>query len=162
MFVALITAIDYLVVARPTFRAAAAHSGPSAFRSTLVDIGVEVVEDWSADGSALGPGGATTRRLRISNQSEGAMYYTISAYSDGPQSALWTDADNGLQIKVGAGTEPLYARPIAGLTRVARGGALEGYKSEELHFTVIFPVASGDEFQGLTQGVGFTFDASGR
>ena len=162
MFVALLAAFVYFAIAPASYSVAAAPAGPNPFRSGPVDIEVTVVNDWSMTGKALGPGAVSERRMRVSNQSDVAMYYTVSAYSEGPETTLWTDTDNGLQIQVRAGTDLLYSGPIAELTGAARGVALEGFEFEELVFTVTFPLASGNDLQGVSQGVGFTFHASGR
>ena len=97
LVVGLLIALVHYALAAPGFARSDATASAREFTSAPVEIAIVDTSDWSFDGAAMAPGGWTTQRLIIKNAShEAPLLYSVSAYSEGVETLLWSDRTHGL------------------------------------------------------------------
>lgn len=139
------------------------------------------------EATGLVPGDTAQRAVTLTRGSkEGASekFGTVSLSTVGSQSnALTSDTTNGLKLSVdqcsvpwvtaadnsltcsGTTTSVLASSPVIGTNRslpVATTALNGADKVSYLRLQLVLPTAADNTFQGLTNGIGFTFDATQR
>lgn len=109
--------------------------------------------------SNMAPGDSVTRTVNIYNSGNLAFRtYYLSTSSDGAATALWSDATNGLQLRVRRGSAVLYDGPINVSSRDMQM-ALGPGGVDTLEITVSLPATAPNSMQALSQSVTFTWTA---
>ena len=107
------------------------------------------------------PGDSATRTVTVSNTGSVPFTYAVTmANEGGPASAMWTNGVNGLQVELSNAVGVLYDGPVASLSSVETGIEVAAGSTEVLTYVFSMPNSAGNSFQGLSQGVGITYDAT--
>jgi len=105
----------------------------------------------------MAPGDSESSTLTLTNARNSALTFTVSAVKESGDDILM----EGLQIVVAnADGEALYSGSLSGFNSVDLG-AVASNRSKDFTFTMTFPQAAGDEYQGKTLSVKFVFTATG-
>jgi hypothetical protein len=73
---------------------------------------------------------------------------------------MWTDHVDGIQVVVSEDGNELYNGPIASLDEVSAGVEVAAGDTHLLTNVFSLPNSAGNGFQGLSQGIGITYDAA--
>ena len=111
--------------------------------------------------SDLIPGDSATRSVTVENTGSVPFTYTVTASNEGgPPSLMWTDTVDGLQVTVSGDAGQIYSGPVSDLAAVASGVVVSASGTEVLTYVFSLPGSAGNAFQGLSQGIGITYDAT--
>ena len=106
------------------------------------------------------PGDSVTRNVTVQNTGSVPFTYTITASSDGPKTKLWRDKKKGIQVTLTGDSGHLYSGRISQLIGVPTGTELSLGGTEVLTFVFSLPNSAGNPFQGLSQGITITYNAT--
>ncbi|MCD1259991.1 hypothetical protein B5M42_014330 [Paenibacillus athensensis] len=128
-----------------------------ALGTATLDVRIDSPANLNLTLTDLVPGDSIQRTISLTNAGNVAFTLALQTDSVAPQTLLWTDAANGLQLKIDSGS----AVPIATYTAlnnlplgtVAAGG------TRSVDVTILFPSSADNTFQHLSQAVTFTFQA---
>ncbi|GAB4259512.1 hypothetical protein [Thermincola ferriacetica] len=104
----------------------------------------------------IAPGDNVSAPLTVKNNGVTDFFYNVSAKKENGDDAFFNVLN--LEIKDDAG-KVLYSGKLKELSEIALG-VLEKGQTDVLHFTVGFPAACGNEFQGRAVEVTFILDAA--
>ena len=170
-----------------TFTSTTSASRTDASGTVVVALGAtgSVTNRLTVNSSGLVPGDTVQRTVDLKNtgsQDFSSVTLTTAATTS---SLLDTDATNGLQLVVDkcsvawteSGSSPAFtyactggttssviaSRQVIGSTlSMSNLASLTAGTDDHLRFTLTFPSAAGNTFQGLTSTIGYTFDATQR
>ena len=165
--VALIALVAAVAVALPglggtlaDFTAVTTNPGNS-FQSAVLTMTTDHPATSFVSVSDLIPGDSATRSVTVENTGSTPFTYVISASNDGgPASLLWTDNVDGLQVVVSDNASQIYSGPINGLDEISAGVEVAAGDTHVLTYVLSLPSSAGNAFQGLSQGIGITYDAT--
>ncbi|MYL54338.1 LPXTG cell wall anchor domain-containing protein [Pontibacillus yanchengensis] len=107
--------------------------------------------------SNIKPGDTINRTVKVKNDGNTDFYYNLSSeYKSGSELFY-----KQLLLKVSQGDNILFNKKLSEFTGL-EARSLSAFESEDLSMKVEFPYESGNEFQGLTTSVAFTFVAEGK
>lgn len=107
------------------------------------------------------PGDSATRSVTVENTGSVPFTYTVTASNEGgPASILWTDSVDGLQVTISGDDGQIYSGPVSGISGTSTGVEVAAGSTEVLTYVYSLPQSAGNAFQGLSQGIGITYDAS--
>lgn len=107
------------------------------------------------------PGDSATRSVTVENSGSVPFTYAVSVSNEGgPPSLMWSDEADGLQLSVSGPLGVIYSGHVAGMSSVESGIEVAAGGSEVLTYVFSLPQAAGNEFQGLSQGISVTYDAT--
>ena len=142
------------------FTAVTTNPGNS-FQSAVLTMTTDHPASSFVNVSDLIPGDSATRSVTVQNTGSVAFTYDITASNEGgPQSLLWSDHVDGLQVNVSDVDGVIYDGPIADLDEVSAGVEVDAGDTHVLTYVLSLPSSAGNAFQGLTQGIGITYDAT--
>jgi spore coat-associated protein N len=106
----------------------------------------------------LVPGDTMNRTVVITNSGNVGFTY-VGSISAVANTALWSDATNGLQVTVKRGAAVLYTGALKNLAIPASGTIAAG-ATDTLTYDFTFPTAAGNTFQTLAQDFTVTYTAT--
>ncbi|MCH8207627.1 MAG: hypothetical protein IIA62_00980 [Nitrospinae bacterium] len=165
--VALMSLVAAVAVAIPSlggtladFTAVTTNPGNS-FQSAVLTMTTDHPASSFVSVSDLIPGDSATRSVTVENTGSVPFTYVISASNEGgPPSALWQDKDDGLQVVVSDENGQIYSGPIKDLDEISAGVEVAAGDTHVLTYVLSLPNSAGNAFQGLSQGIGITYDAT--
>jgi spore coat-associated protein N len=105
------------------------------------------------------PGDTVTRDVYVNNA--GSADFTYKVNNTGMGTLLWTDTANGLQLTMKEGTTVYYNGPLSELNdNNASDFTLPEGQTDILTLIVTLPTSADNTFQGLTETITFSFDAT--
>jgi spore coat-associated protein N len=105
------------------------------------------------------PGDSAERTITVDNNGNADFTYRIQ--NSGTETILWTDTTNGLQLTIKEGTTIYYDGSISELnSNTAAEFLLPVGTSDTLTFIVSLPTSADNSFQGISEMITFTFDAT--
>ncbi|MCC7372264.1 MAG: hypothetical protein IT306_27870 [Chloroflexi bacterium] len=110
--------------------------------------------------NAMRPGGCVTQNVTVSNVGRATFQtYSLATAPVGPATLLWTDQNNGLQLRVSRGSSVLYDGVI-NVPTLDLGLAMAPGDTDLLALSVCLPAAANNSVQGLSQTVSITWTAT--
>ena len=107
------------------------------------------------------PGDQATRTVTVSNTGSVPFTYAVTSSSEGgPATLMWTDNVDGLRVELSNDGGVLYDGLVKSLSSIATGVEVEAGGTEVLTYVFSLPSSAGNSFQGLSQGVGISYDAT--
>lgn len=156
---AVVTAMPLIGGTQADFTAIATNPG-NAFSSAVLSMTTDNPVGGFVQVENLVPGDSITRSVTVQNTGSVPFTYTITASSEGAsQSALWKNKVYGLQVYVSGANGLIFSGPIKDLAGISTGAVVPASGTEVLLYVISLPQSSGNAFQGLNQGIGFTYDA---
>ncbi|ANB60512.1 TasA family protein [Anoxybacteroides amylolyticum] len=109
--------------------------------------------------SNLIPGDVIQRTVTVKN--DGTVPFTYSIQGSATNNTLlWTDKTNGLQLTIVKDATTYFTGPISNInTNPNPELLLAPGASDQLQFTITFPVTANNAFQNLTETITFTVSA---
>ena len=164
---ALISLVAAVAVAIPglggtlaDFTAVTTNPGNS-FQSAVLTMTTDHPASSFVNVSDLIPGDSATRSVTVENTGSVPFTYVITASNEGgPPSLLWQDQADGLQVVVSDDDGQIYSGPVNGLDAISAGVEVAASDTHVLTFVYSLPSSAGNAFQGLSQGIGITYDAT--
>jgi len=106
----------------------------------------------------LVPGDTANRTVVITNTGNAGFTYTASI-SAVANTALWTDATNGLQVTVKRGATVLYTGALKNMA-LSASGTIAASATDTLTYDFSFPSTGTNAMQNLTQDFTITYTAT--
>ena len=160
LLVALAVAIPAIGGTQADFTAVTTNPG-NAFDTAVLTMTSDYPASAFVSISDLIPGDSATRSVTVENTGSVPYTYMITASSEGgPASLLWSDLIDGLQVTVSGDAGQIYSGPVSGLAAAASGTVVSASGTEVLTYVFSLPGSAGNAFQGLSQGIGITYDAT--
>jgi hypothetical protein len=107
----------------------------------------------------LVPGDTIARTVTLTNSGDVGFTYVFAASQTG-NTALWTDAVNGLQVTASRGATVLYAGALKNMGTVAVATAVASGGTDTVSYVFTLPATAGNTFQQLTQDLTITYTAT--
>jgi len=109
--------------------------------------------------SKLVPGDTMARTVTLTNTGDVGFTYVFAA-SETTNTALWTDAVNGLQVTASRGATLLYAGALRNMGTVAVATPVASGATDTISYVFTLPATAGNAFQQLTQDLTITYTAT--
>jgi len=106
----------------------------------------------------LVPGDTANRTVVITNTGNAGFTYTASI-SAVANTALWTDATNGLQVTVKRGATTLYTGALKNMV-LSASGTIAASATDTLTYDFSFPTSGTNTMQNLSQDFTITYTAT--
>ena len=156
---AVVAAMPLIGGTQADFTAIATNPG-NAFSSAVLSMTTDNPVGGFVQVENLVPGDSITRSVTVQNTGSVPFTYTITASSEGGnQSPLWKNKIHGLQVEVSGSSGLIFSGPIKDLYSMGTNTVVPEGGTEVLLYVISLPQSSGNAFQGLNQGIGFTYDA---
>lgn len=107
----------------------------------------------------LVPGDTATRTVTLTNSGNASFTYTFAA-SQTANTALWTDATNGLQVTVSRGGVTLYTGALKNMGTLNPAVTVAPAGTDTIQYVFSLPVTAGNALQNLTQDLEVTYTAT--
>lgn len=130
------------------------------FQSAILTMTTDHPSGSFVDLGNLIPGDTVARTVTVQNTGSVPFTYTITASSDGPKTKLWKDKKKGIQVSVTGNSGQVYSGRISGLVGVPTGTGVPPGDTEVLTFIFSIPSSAGNSFQGLSQSITITYNAT--
>jgi len=106
------------------------------------------------------PGTCATQNVTVFNVGRNPfLTYTVTTSVVDTPTPLWTDALNGLQLRIRRGTTVLYDGSLA-VTGLDLGMSIAAGASDLLELNVCLPPSAGNAVQGAAQTIALTWTAT--
>jgi hypothetical protein len=105
------------------------------------------------------PGSSVVRTIVTTNTGNTPFTYAVTTAPSGPVTALWSDTVDGLRLRIRRGGVTLYDGSIQ-VSGLDLGVTLGVGQVDTLEMTVSLRNTAGNDKQGLSQTVIFTWTAS--
>lgn len=133
----------------------------NAFNSAVLTMTSDHPASAFVSVSDLIPGDSATRSVTVENTGSVPFTYTITASNEGgAPSLMWSDKVDGLQVTVSGDAGQIYSGSVSDLAGLASGTTVPAGDTEVLTYVFSLPSSAGNDFQGLSQGIGLTYDAT--
>ena len=109
--------------------------------------------------SKLVPGDTMARTVTLTNTGDVGFTYAFAA-SETANTALWTDAVNGLQVTASRGATVLYTGALKNMGTVAVATPVAAGGTDTISYVFTLPPTAGNTFQQLTQDLTITYTAT--
>jgi hypothetical protein len=109
--------------------------------------------------SKLVPGDTVARTVTLTNTGDVGFTYVFAA-SETANTALWTDAINGLQVTASRGATVLYTGALKNMGTVAIATPVASGATDAISYVFSLPTSAGNTFQQLTQDLTITYTAT--
>lgn len=107
----------------------------------------------------LVPGDTIARTVTLTNTGDVGFTYVFAA-SETTNTALWTDAVNGLQVTASRGVTVLYTGALKNMGTVAISTPVASGATDTISYVFSLPTSAGNTFQQLTQDLSLTYTAT--
>ena len=131
------------------------------FRTAVLSMSTDHPSRSFIDIGNMVPGYTAPRAVTVQNTGSISFTYTITASSQGgPETLLWKNKSQGIQVILSGDIGLIYDGPISGLVSIPSGTMVPSGGTEVLTFVFSLPNAAGRAFQGLSQSIGVTYNAT--
>ena len=107
------------------------------------------------------PGDNATRTVTVSNTGSVPLTYAVTSSNEGgPPTLMWSEEVSGLQVELSNADGLLFEGSIADLSSIETGVEVAAGSTEVLTYVFSLPNSAGNSFQGLSQGINISYDAT--